>query len=147
KFNRKCGSAKLLAPRNLVSDHVSRAEMVPRHGSPAGCGVIQAGETTMNGISPVRLKYATSQSFTVDGVSPAYTALNVKVRNIAFMKDVSIHLRGFDGVWQGQPLSWLGNYGDYDLFQRTAAYTEQFVIRYTVNGITYWDNNNGFNYH
>jgi hypothetical protein len=96
---------------------------------------------------PGRLKYATSQAFDIAGLPDSYTFVKVKVKNIAFVKDVAIHSRGFDGTWAEQAMGWLANFGNFDLFSLNASYTEEFVIRYTVQGETFWDNNNGGNYH
>lgn len=97
---------------------------------------------------PVRLKYATSQAFTVGGVSDAYMYTKAKVSNIGFAKDVQIHFRTPSGTWIEQPLIWIANFGDYDLFLLNhGTHTAEFVIRYSVNGVTFWDNNQNVNYH
>lgn len=80
---------------------------------------------------------------------------NIKIKNIAYEKNVYIHFRmlgsnewvdvkcryshslnnGYE-VWYGDPM-WYSPY-----------YTGiQFAIRYEVNGQTYWDNNNGTDYY
>ena len=99
-------------------------------------------------MGPVRLKYATSQAFSPGGgVSVSYTFLQAKVKNIAFSKDVVVHLRHYDSTWTDEPLAWVANYGDYGVFQRSASNADEFVVRYTVAGQTFWDNNDGANYH
>jgi hypothetical protein len=100
-------------------------------------------------IVPVRLKYATSQAFAVGGVSEEYTFAKITVQNLAFEKSVVMHRRSYDGTWSDTDLDWLANYGDHDLFRTKPAppYTEEFVIKYGVNGETFWDNNKGANFH
>lgn len=45
------------------------------------------------------------------------------------------------------PLSWMGNYGNYDLFGRDSGFTsDELVVFAAVGGQTEWDNNNGANY-
>jgi hypothetical protein len=46
-------------------------------------------------------------------------------------------------------LNWQKNFGAYDIFARSdnTFVTTQFVIRYSVDGQTFWDNNDGANYH
>ncbi len=93
----------------------------------------------------VRLQYATAQAFSVGGVSYSYLYAKVKVKNIAYHKEVVVHYNSYGG-WLDQALSWQTNYGNYDIFQDNVANTSEFVIRYTSDGATYWDNNFGANY-
>lgn len=95
--------------------------------------------------------------FTLGGGSGAslYAGLNawVKVKNIAYVKDVQIHYRApFSGIWRDARLAWKDNYGNYDLFALEpqpdfgASPFAEFAIRYASGGETYWDNNNSANY-
>ena len=99
----------------------------------------------------VRLKYIESDNFSPGGgiTGVNNTKITAKVKNIAFAKDVAIHYTQSDGAWVERPLAWHKNYFDYDLFALTdnSFITTEFVIRYTVNGETFWDNNGGGNYH
>ncbi|MGA8054539.1 MAG: hypothetical protein WCA12_11905 [Burkholderiales bacterium] len=96
----------------------------------------------------IRLKYATDQMFSPGGgITVSYTFVKVKVANIAFAKDVAVMYRGVDGLWKDRPLVWLVSGGDYDVFHGSGPYTEEFALRYSVGGNTYWDNNHGANYH
>jgi hypothetical protein len=101
--------------------------------------------------NPVRLKYAESDNFSPGGglTGVNNTKVTAKVKNIAFAKDVAIHYAQPDGAWAQRPLSWQKNFTGYDLFIRTdnTFSTTEFVIRYTVSGHTFWDNNGGANYH
>jgi len=102
----------------------------------------------MNGnVVPTRLKYATSQAFDIGGLPNEYTHLRAKVENIAFAKDVAVHYKQPNGTWTDSPLGWIENEGDYDVFGAKLPFIEEFVIRYTVNGASFWDNNKLLNYH
>jgi hypothetical protein len=101
--------------------------------------------------NPVRLKYIESANFSPGGgiTGVNNTKITAKVKNIAFAKDVVIHYAQSDGSWVQRPLGWQKNFLDYDLFALTdnSFITTEFVVRYTVNGETFWDNNDGANYH
>jgi Carbohydrate/starch-binding module (family 21) len=100
---------------------------------------------------PIRLKYAQSVNFSpgssLTGVNS--TKFTAKVKNIAFVKNVVIHYAQSDGAWVEWPLTWQTTFTNYDLFTRSdnTFVTTEFVIRYTVSGQTFWDNNDGTNYH
>jgi len=99
---------------------------------------------------PVRLKYAESDNFSPGGGLSGVnnTKVTVKVQNIAFAKNVVLHYSQPDGAWAAKSLSWQKNFGSYDLFTRSdnSFVTTDFVIRYSVDGQTFWDDNNGTNY-
>ena len=76
----------------------------------------------------------------------------VKVKNLAFQKQVSIHHATYNGGWIDIPLTfqqsiengeeiWAG-----EVEPDTGIYSDEFVVKYVVNGETYWDNNSGSNY-
>lgn len=90
-------------------------------------------------ISPVRLKFAKQDS---------EATFSVKVRNLAFVKDVAVHYTTDHITWKNQPLAWVApTFETYDLFSGTInEQIRQFVIRYAVNGRTFYDNNSGRNY-
>jgi hypothetical protein len=98
----------------------------------------------------VRLKYAESDNFSpgggVTGVN--VTKVSAKVKNIAFTKEVSLVCALSDGTWVQKAMSWQAGFGNYDLFSLSdgSFVTDEFAIRYDVNGQTDWDNNNGANY-
>lgn len=89
-------------------------------------------------------------------------AFYVEVANIAPTKQVFVHHKMTDGSWKDFPLFYVGpgegnaeiwgwdiNYGvgsPYASNFATAAFDDQFVLKYIVNGQTYWDNNGGKNY-
>lgn len=98
----------------------------------------------------VRLKYAESDNFSPGGglTGVNNTKITVKVQNIAFAKDVLIHYSQPNRTWAEKSLTWQKNFATYDLFTRNdnTFVTTEFVIRYSADGQTFWDNNNGANY-
>ncbi|QSI76522.1 carbohydrate-binding protein [Niveibacterium microcysteis] len=82
----------------------------------------------------------------------------VLVKNIAYAKQVYVHLKKPDGSWIDVPLAysrpadsgrevWAGNFTDSnDAGPTYASWDLEFALRYTVNGVEYWDNNGGQNY-
>lgn len=100
-------------------------------------------------ILPVRLKYASSQfSDTINGVNLKNTYAKVKLQTIGFQRNVIFFYKKSEGIWDGEPLVLDANYGDYELYiAKHIPLTEEFAIKSTVDGISYWDNNNGNNYH
>jgi len=99
-------------------------------------------------MTPVRLKLAQKESDSGGGFEVTFAPISVKVQNLTFAKDVAIRYTPDNLTWKDHPLSWTApTFGDYDLFEGTVnEEVEQFVIRYSVNGQTFWDNNNGQNY-
>ncbi|MBQ4818753.1 carbohydrate-binding protein [Aquimarina sp. MMG016] len=80
----------------------------------------------------------------------------VRVANIGFEKNVSIYHEKVDGSWEEIPLTyslsvddqaeiWTGKY-EYTGYTADKIYDDEFVVKYEVNGTTYWDNNNNENY-
>ncbi len=76
----------------------------------------------------------------------------VKVKNLAYQKQVTIYHATNNGTWVDIPLTyqqsienneeiWVG-----EVAPDTQYYADEFVVKYTVDGVTYWDNNNGTNY-
>ena len=103
------------------------------------------------GQQPVRLKYLESDNFSPGGgiTGVNNTNISVKVQNVAFAKDVAVHHAQPNGNWVGRALTWQKNFGDYDVVARNdnTFVSTEFVIRYSVNGQTFWDNNDGANHH
>lgn len=99
----------------------------------------------------IRLQYAESDNFSPGGgfTGVNNTKITAKVKNFAFAKEVVIHYAQADGAWVERPLAWQKTFSSYDLFALTdnSFITTEFVIRYTVNGETFWDNNGGTNHH
>src|ERR1700730_6628053 len=100
----------------------------------------------MNG-SPVRLQIAAFGGFAGGGFEGEFSNITVRVQNIGFNKDVAFHYED-SGIWTEVPLSWKANFGDYDVFfVNEPKLVEEFVLRYSIGGITFWDNDEGQNYH
>jgi len=80
-------------------------------------------------------------SFTYEG------SFKIVVQNLAFNKQVSIWAQ-VGTVWKDIFASFAHALpGNLELWIAPASNSEgQFVAKYTVNGTTYWDNNNGLNY-
>jgi hypothetical protein len=83
----------------------------------------------------------------------------VKVQNIAFEKTISLYGEYADGGWgvlnKSEDSTYLGPAEDgwelWEVKSQTVVdyyrdYGDELVIRYTVGGQTYWDNNQGENY-
>lgn len=98
-------------------------------------------------MSVVRLKLAQRESDAGGGFTVSFAPMSVKVQNLAFAKDVEIHYTPDGSTWKDAPLGFSSHFGDYDLFSGTInEQVEQFVVRYSENGQTFYDNNNGQNY-
>lgn len=98
---------------------------------------------------PVRLKVAYGESYAVSGMSFSWTTIRVKVQNIDYEKQVTMHYRAPGGTtWQDHPLAFMGHYGSYDVFggDGSTPLAEEFAIRYNVPGQEFWDNNDTANY-
>ncbi|WP_405208346.1 hypothetical protein [Aquimarina sp. LLG6339-5] len=93
---------------------------------------------TANRSSPVHINYQRK--------------FKVKVKNLAYQKEVAIHHLMNDGNWIDIPLAYeqsIGNDEEIWVGEVTPdneVYSTDFVVKYTVNGETYWDNNQGKNY-
>lgn len=101
-------------------------------------------------------KVTLMKAWTADASSPVGASFvrrfTVKVKNIAFQKSVSIYHEKLDGSWVDIPLLYeqsISNneeiwYGEVD--ENIRVYADEFVVKYVVDGETYWDNNNDQNY-
>lgn len=107
---------------------------------------LAAGEVRLlSGFSSVSHKYG----FTWQDVT-----FSLVVQNLAYDKQVAIHVNNQDGTWVDLPATYAGPADDgRELWKVTYQYANgttprdlEFVAKYTVNGQTYWDNNNGQNY-
>jgi hypothetical protein len=100
----------------------------------------------------VRLKSASS--FFWSGAGQAGRAINVQVRvkNVGYSKHVYLHYNAGSSGWTDLELSYTSHHGNYDLFSYNTSFSSwtgeiEFAIRYEVNGQTYWNNNDGGNFH
>jgi Carbohydrate/starch-binding module (family 21) len=100
----------------------------------------------MNG-APVRLHIAAFGGFARGGFEGEFSNITARVQNIGFTKDVALHYND-NGNWTEVPMAWKSNFGDYDVFfVSEPKLVDEFVLRYTIGGITFWDNDGGRNYH
>jgi hypothetical protein len=98
-------------------------------------------------MNAVRLKIASFSAFAGGGFEGETSNITVKVQNLALFKDVALHYNNH-GEWTEEVFSWSANFGDYDLFSISkSTLVDEFVVRYSVGGQTFWDNNDGLNYH
>jgi hypothetical protein len=102
-------------------------------------------------MAPVRLKYAESDGFAPGGGIGFVnnTLITAKLQNFAFVKDVALRYAQPDGRWTERSLLFQKSFGAYDLFHRSdgSFTTTEFVVRYSIDGQTFWDDNGGANYH
>lgn len=106
----------------------------------------------------VQLLRAWSLVSTRYGMSVQQPRFDVVVANLAYAKQVYVHLKKADGRWVDVPLAfnraadngrevWSGTYTNSDQNGLTfQTWDPEFSIKYVVNGQTYWDNNGGKNY-
>lgn len=100
----------------------------------------------------VKLKIAYNQFYAVSGMTFNWTTLFVKVKNIAYAKQVDLYYSPYGSSgWQVKSLAFSENFGNYDLFGTDSSgvlsHVETFALRYRVAGQEFWDNNGGANYH
>jgi hypothetical protein len=97
----------------------------------------------------VRVRAGWGEFYAVSGMTFAWTALVVKVKNLAYAKDVDLHYR-VGSQWRVQPLVWLAGFGSYDIFggagNTSIPACSEFAVRYQVGAMEFWDNNAGWNY-
>src|SRR5215813_7598412 len=95
----------------------------------------------------VRLELARRGFFSGGGFSGSFAVVTVKVKNMAFAKDVEVHYTPDNVRWKDFELPHLFFADDHDLFEGTVnEQVEQLVIRYTANDETQYDNYFGQNY-
>lgn len=102
----------------------------------------------------VRLLKAFSSVSTKYGISQQGIQFTLVVKNLAYEKQVAIHLRDVSGQWVDLAASYAGPAeAGHELWKVSHTFPTtvptrdlEFVAKYTVNGQTYWDNNNGQNY-
>ena len=112
--------------------------------------------TEKSNSEPVQLIKAWNASGYYRGYQSYEKKFMVEVANLGYEKSVSALFERKDGVWEEITLNydfsinndqeiWSGRFseGGYSI---TSRYDDEFVIKYEVNGTTYWDNNNGENY-
>jgi hypothetical protein len=103
----------------------------------------------------VKLIKAKSESSYHYGIPNVRRYYEVKVKNLGYQKDIFIHGE-LDGEWVDTcALEYKRSLpDDYEIWSvyinktlKTDTYNGEFVVKYVVNGVTYWDNNNEQNYY
>ena len=108
--------------------------------------------TEKSNSEPVQLIKAWNSSGYYRGYQSYEKKFMVEVANLGYEKSVSAFYERKDGTWEEITLNydfsinndqeiWSGRFseGGYSI---TSRYDDEFVIKYEVNGTTYWDNNN-----
>ena len=107
----------------------------------------------------VRLLKAVSTVSTRYGQVSQDVSYTLVVKNLAYEKFVYIQQKQPDGTWVLLPASYVGPAGTgFELWKVTRQYASwgtdpqptrdlEFVARFVVGGVSYWDNNGGANYH
>lgn len=100
------------------------------------------------------VKLKSASSFFWSGAGQAGRAINVqvRVRNVGYSKRVYLHYRADGGTWTDLELDFVSHHGNYDLFGYSTSFSDwtgavDFAIRYEVNGETYWNSNDGADFH
>lgn len=109
---------------------------------------------------PVDLLYATPQTVPSDEPQPSNSYVltgYAEVENIAYAKNVTIVYTVDGTTWKETPAEYFkSTWGNREAWKFTTpvetvvgygiACTFEFAVKYEVNGQTYWDNNNTYNY-
>lgn len=109
--------------------------------------------------SPITLNKAESRLHSKYGYTWQTIRVEAHVENLAYDKSITLHFEQEDGNWSDLPLAFRGEISPgvenwtYEITRTISGpYSSNepldlnFVLKYDVNGQTYWDNNNGSNY-
>lgn len=109
-----------------------------------------------NEVRLLKAESVVDQHYASNAQSPRFDVL---VANLHYVKQVFVHLRTGSGRWIDVPLAysrpanngyevWTGTYNNLDPANGSILppFDPEFVVKYVVNGQTYWDNNGGANY-
>lgn len=105
----------------------------------------------------VKLLKVTSNNYDSSTYKSSSRSAIVKVKDLGFEKKVKLHLKLKDGSWSDSVNGRFVQFAEegYEIWRVDASryssdvddiYNSEFVVKYVVNGETYWDNNNGQNY-
>lgn len=106
----------------------------------------------LNSGENIKLHRAFTASGSKYGISSYQRKFEVELRNLAYNKDVKVLHQMADGSWQFFPMTYVKSTPQnteiwiYSYIGNTNNFGDEFVFRYVVNGVEYWDNNNGQNY-
>jgi len=122
--------------------------------------VNRAAVTTAN---PVQLVQATAYHSSHYGISADEFTIKIRVKNLGYEKKVNVWAKTATGTWTNlragyfvqseengdQIWTVIGTQASYPYASNLPelAHPYEFAIKYKVNGVTYWDNNNNQNYH
>ncbi|MCX7920795.1 MAG: CBM21 domain-containing protein [Clostridia bacterium] len=108
---------------------------------------------------PVKLYNAKLETIYSNGVLVGYySSGKIAIQNLGATKTVTVRYAYSDGVWKDVAAKYVKTTSDgYELwsFETPKVYPSfhyynfncTFAVKYTVNGTTYWDNNNNSNYY
>lgn len=106
--------------------------------------------TASSALAADEVRLLEARSLACGGASSCVPFLDatIEVKNIAYVKQVGIHYRAADGSWQRHPAQYKAptRTGFESWTLNMSSVPSSYAIYYTVNGVTYWDNNNGRNY-
>jgi hypothetical protein len=107
----------------------------------------------------VTLARAYSAEFCAQDVPHQTVSYVVHVQNLSYAKTVAIHAENADGTWSDLPAHYVESSVDdgLELWEAdatsawatagaSAPHNLEFAVSYSVNGVTYWDNNDGSHY-
>lgn len=123
-------------------------------------GLIMAWCSFAASADNVDLLKASSRTSSKYGFSWQDFSFDIRVDNLAYSKNVAIYYLDSDGQWKehaavyarpidGNQEIWQAGWSRSlnDPYQSNPPLDMEFVVKYEVAGQTYWDNNNGANYH
>jgi hypothetical protein len=99
--------------------------------------------------NPVEFRLALASSYPSGTGSYDFNgSFQIVVQNLAYAKQVSIWARSAGTTWKDIPASFVESLPDNRELWRAPAEDGDypFVAKYSVNGVTYWDSNDGANY-
>ncbi len=133
-----------------------------------GCSVgvddldsLSSGNASTLSVNQAPVELYSAECLTVYNLSYGrfgYAYIYVDVANLAYHKNVEIWYSVDGGAWKSAPCEYqesLANnrerwFTSIQLYSYSGDYPTmniQFALKYTVNGVTYWDNNQGRDYH
>ncbi len=108
--------------------------------------------------TPVQLHAAATDTHWESGWGYfAHAEFTVRVENLAYDKSVEVHYKTGDAPWMDLELGyhetlatgselWIGGVSVLSYASVDSSADTQFAVKYTVDGTTHWDSNNGADY-
>lgn len=96
----------------------------------------------------VQLLSARSNACNPVASCPSHMTTVIEVKNLAYAKQVGVRYRNSQGYWVSAPAQyWMQSSSGKELWNAVLPEpSDAYAIYYSVNGMTYWDNNGGRNY-